>query len=227
MVVYGEGNAICADARSSFARHPGSRRRLLPAISSRHARFAAKPLSTNLVDEDTAIRSAQRLRHQQGGAGILCRQLGSHHGRVGGRDALSQRLRTRHAQKYALCRCRGDFPVRACGKASRTDGFRGWRAAARLYSCARYRGRYDHGLRASTRAGVRAFNVGSGTPRTVGQMAEALAQALDGPAPMVTGKYRLGDVRHITADSSRLVTDLGFRPTEGFTEGMRELSGAV
>jgi dTDP-L-rhamnose 4-epimerase len=76
-------------------------------------------------------------------------------------------------------------------------------------------------------AGVRAFNVGSGTPRTVGQMAEALAQALGGPAPVVTGRYRLGDVRHITADSSRLVDELGFRPSEDFVEGMRELSRAL
>ena len=30
-------------------------------------------------------------------------------------------------------------------------------------------------------SGVRAFNVGSGTPRTVGQMAEALARSLNGP----------------------------------------------
>ena len=48
--------------------------------------------------------------------------------------------------------------------------------------------------------GMRAFNVGSGTPRTVGDMARALAKALNGPEPVVTGGYRLGDVRHITAD---------------------------
>src|SRR5882757_2430651 len=35
--------------------------------------------------------------------------------------------------------------------------------------------------------GVAAFNVGSGTPRTVGEMAAALAAALAGPAPVVTG----------------------------------------
>ena len=75
--------------------------------------------------------------------------------------------------------------------------------------------------------GVRAFNVGSGTPRTVGQMAEALAMALGGPEPVVTGKYRLGDVRHITADSTRLVDEVGLRPSVDFQEGMRELGSAV
>jgi dTDP-L-rhamnose 4-epimerase len=73
--------------------------------------------------------------------------------------------------------------------------------------------------------GVRAFNVGSGTPRTVGQMASALAKALDGPQPIITGKYRLGDVRHITADSARLVAELGCRPSVDFEAGMRELGG--
>jgi dTDP-L-rhamnose 4-epimerase len=74
-------------------------------------------------------------------------------------------------------------------------------------------------------SGVRAFNVGSGTPRTVGEMASALSRALNGPAPIVTGHYRLGDVRHITADSSRLRQELGWRPREEFDEGMRELAG--
>lgn len=74
-------------------------------------------------------------------------------------------------------------------------------------------------------AGVRAFNVGSGTPRTVGDMARALAQALRGPAPLVTGEYRLGDVRHITADSSRLRGELEWAPRVPFEDGMRELAG--
>lgn len=74
--------------------------------------------------------------------------------------------------------------------------------------------------------GVRAFNVGSGTPRTVGDMAQALAGALGGPQPIVTGIYRLGDVRHITADSSRLRRELGWTPRVGFAEGMAELANA-
>jgi dTDP-L-rhamnose 4-epimerase len=73
-------------------------------------------------------------------------------------------------------------------------------------------------------SGVRAFNVGSGTPRTVGDMALALAQALNGPVPVVTGQYRLGDVRHITADSSRLRSELGWTPKVDFNDGMSELA---
>jgi dTDP-L-rhamnose 4-epimerase len=73
---------------------------------------------------------------------------------------------------------------------------------------------------------VRAFNVGSGTPRTVGEMAKALAAILKGPDPVVTGQYRLGDVRHITADSARLREELQWRPRVDFATGMAELARA-
>ncbi len=73
-------------------------------------------------------------------------------------------------------------------------------------------------------AGVDAFNVGSGTPRTVGEMAQALAEALQGPSPVVTGGYRLGDVRHITADSRRLRELLDWQPQVSFADGMAELA---
>ena len=69
-----------------------------------------------------------------------------------------------------------------------------------------------------------AFNVGSGTPHTVGDMAWALAEAHGGPDPVVTGEYRLGDVRHITASSARLGREFGWRPRVGFAEGVREFA---
>ncbi|WP_458246194.1 NAD-dependent epimerase/dehydratase family protein [Streptomyces sp. MAI_2237] len=71
-----------------------------------------------------------------------------------------------------------------------------------------------------------AYNTGSGEPHTVGEMARALASAYGGPDPVVTGEYRLGDVRHITADSTRLRTDLGWKPQLSFTEGMEEFARA-
>ena len=43
---------------------------------------------------------------------------------------------------------------------------------------------------------------------------------------MVTGEYRLGDVRHITASSQRLRTELGWRPEVGFAAGMAEFARA-
>ncbi|GGW24037.1 NAD-dependent epimerase/dehydratase family protein [Streptomyces xantholiticus] len=69
-----------------------------------------------------------------------------------------------------------------------------------------------------------AYNTGSGTPHTVGEMAAALATAHGGPAPVVTGEFRLGDVRHITADSRRLRAELGWKARVGFAEGMAEFA---
>ena len=74
--------------------------------------------------------------------------------------------------------------------------------------------------------GLTAYNTGSGAPHTVGEMATALAHAHGGPDPVVTGEFRLGDVRHITADSTRLRRDLGWRPEIAFEEGMTAFARA-
>ena len=74
---------------------------------------------------------------------------------------------------------------------------------------------------------VTACNVGSGTPRTVLQMAGALADALGGPGPVVTGQFRLGDVRHITASSERAGFRLQWNASEDFAAGMAELAGVI
>jgi dTDP-L-rhamnose 4-epimerase len=71
---------------------------------------------------------------------------------------------------------------------------------------------------------VAAFNVGSGTPRTVGDLAAALARVTGGPAPQVTGEFRLGDVRHITADSAAARAHLGWEPVVPFESGVAELA---
>lgn len=74
--------------------------------------------------------------------------------------------------------------------------------------------------------GLRVYNAGSGEPHTVGEMAGALADAFGGPAPVVTGEYRMGDVRHVTADSSLLRSELGWSAKVGFKEGMTRFASA-
>jgi dTDP-L-rhamnose 4-epimerase len=71
---------------------------------------------------------------------------------------------------------------------------------------------------------LRAYNVGSGTARTVGDMATVMASVMGGPAPVVTGEYRLGDVRHITASSERIRHELGWRARLPFDHGVAELA---
>lgn len=74
------------------------------------------------------------------------------------------------------------------------------------------------------------YNVASGTPHSVGEMAESLARAFghqpgDECWPTVTGAYRRGDVRHVFASTDRL-RQLGYAPSVGFDEGMRRFRHA-
>ncbi len=73
-----------------------------------------------------------------------------------------------------------------------------------------------------------AFNVCSGTPRSVGAMALALHRVHAGaaPPPRITGAYRLGDVRHVFADPCRARSELGFTAREDFAAGMAEFARA-
>ncbi|HEY1532019.1 MAG TPA: SDR family NAD(P)-dependent oxidoreductase [Galbitalea sp.] len=71
---------------------------------------------------------------------------------------------------------------------------------------------------------ARAFNVGSGEVHTIGDIAFALSSAVAGPTPIVTGEFRLGDVRHITASSQRIRDEMGWRPTVEFDDGVREFA---
>lgn len=70
------------------------------------------------------------------------------------------------------------------------------------------------------------FNVCSGQPHTVLDMATALCAAFDAGPPVVVGGYRLGDVRHVVASPERAAEQLGFRARVPFTDGMRAFASA-
>jgi dTDP-L-rhamnose 4-epimerase len=70
------------------------------------------------------------------------------------------------------------------------------------------------------------FNVASGQPHTVGELAAALAAALGGPEPEIVGGWRPGDVRHIFASPAQAAQRLGFHAEVGFAEGMAEFATA-
>jgi dTDP-L-rhamnose 4-epimerase len=72
------------------------------------------------------------------------------------------------------------------------------------------------------------FNVASGEPRTVLEMADALVATIGGgdsvPRPRVVGGFRMGDVRHITASPRRAREELGFQARVSFHDGMRRFA---
>jgi len=80
------------------------------------------------------------------------------------------------------------------------------------------------------RAGVPgAFNVASGAPRRLLELADALVDAFgDGaPRPQVVGGYRPGDVRHVFASPELAAARLGFRAEADFETSVRELGPAL
>jgi dTDP-L-rhamnose 4-epimerase len=77
-----------------------------------------------------------------------------------------------------------------------------------------------------------AYNIATGTPRTVLDMADALVAGTPSTggsgaiAPEIVGGYRVGDVRHVFASPRRASEQLGFEARIGFDEGMRAFATA-
>lgn len=76
--------------------------------------------------------------------------------------------------------------------------------------------------------GFVACNIASGEPHTIGEMAEALTDAFGAgaPRPERTGRFRLGDVRHVFGAPDRAAAVLGFRAAVPFAQGMQEFARA-
>jgi len=72
--------------------------------------------------------------------------------------------------------------------------------------------------------GVTPYNVASGNPFTIGQMAAVLAEASGGMPPVVTGDFRSYDVRHVVASPQRAIDGLGFRAAIRPEEGIAQLA---
>jgi dTDP-L-rhamnose 4-epimerase len=70
------------------------------------------------------------------------------------------------------------------------------------------------------------FNVGSGQSRTILSVANDLARVMGRShiAPVITAKYRAGDIRHCFADITKSRTLLGFEPRVLFDRGLNELA---
>jgi len=75
-------------------------------------------------------------------------------------------------------------------------------------------------------AAGKVFNVGSGSPVTIREVADSIARVMgrtDLP-PEVSGRYRAGDIRHCFADISQATEVLGYEPQVTFEEGLSELA---
>jgi dTDP-L-rhamnose 4-epimerase len=69
------------------------------------------------------------------------------------------------------------------------------------------------------------INIGCGKPITIRQVAEKLGEALGAEVtPVVTNKYRAGDIRHCFADIGKAQRLLGYEPSVEHDLGFRELA---
>ncbi|MFF4835900.1 NAD-dependent epimerase/dehydratase family protein [Streptomyces sp. NPDC001315] len=225
MVVYGEGRYVCG--RHGVVR-PGPR----PVADLAAGRFepacpvCGEDLSPGLVGEDAPVDP----RNVYATTKLAQEHLAAAWARSTGGSAVSLRYHNVYGPRMPR-----DTPYAGVASFFRSALARG--EAPRVFEDGRQRRDFVHvrdvaaanvtALEGSSPGGaLTAYNTGSGEPHTVGEMARALAAAYGGPEPVVTGEYRLGDVRHITADSSRLRSDLGWKAGIGFAEGMREFARA-
>jgi dTDP-L-rhamnose 4-epimerase len=72
-----------------------------------------------------------------------------------------------------------------------------------------------------------ALNISSGRPCTIGAMAELITDAMGGELrPLITGQYRVGDVRHVVASPERAAAALGFRAAIAPERGLADFATA-
>ncbi len=68
------------------------------------------------------------------------------------------------------------------------------------------------------------FNVGTGTPITIKEIAEIIINKINPKLkPLYSQQFRIGDIRHSVADISKIKNKLGFSPNVTFKEGIDDL----
>ncbi len=233
MVVYGEGGYTCAH-HGPVA--PGPR----TVTDLRAGRFdppcpaCGEPLSPHAVTETAApaprsLYAATKL-HQEHLCACLARETGAtvtalRYHNVYGPRMPSDTPYAGVASIFASALARGDSP-RVFEDGGQLRDFVHVRDVARANVRALTSERPLPGI----------FNICSGRPRSILEMAAALAdahrargasgRAAGAPRPVVTGEFRLGDVRHVFASAQKARDELGFTAQEDFADGMAEFSAA-
>jgi dTDP-L-rhamnose 4-epimerase len=232
MVVYGEGAYSCAEHGMAATPPPRLAAHLDAGSFEPHCERCGEPLSSELVVEDAPLQP----RNVYAATKVAQEHLAASWART----TKGQALALRYHNVYGPGMPR-DTPYAGVASFFRSALEAG--RAPRVFEDGGQRRDFVHvrdvadATVAATQAvagagcpadpgALRAYNVGSGTPRTVGELASALADAYGGPAPVVSGEYRLGDVRHVTASSERISRELGWQAAVPFAEGVAEFAAA-
>jgi len=227
MVVYGEGGYACD--HHGFV-HPAPRRPSDLAAGRYDPTCPAcgRTLSPRLVTEDAPLRPrsvyAATKVAQEHLAGVWAREL----------DARAIALRYHNVYGPRMPRDTPYAGVAAIFRSSLEAG-----RAPEVFEDGAQRRDFIHvhdvaranvaavaAISGESPAGLTAYNIASGRPRTVGELAAGLAEAIGGPRPVITGRFRAGDVRHITASADKARLHLDFLATTPFEHGVREFARA-
>jgi dTDP-L-rhamnose 4-epimerase len=221
MVVYGEGRYTCAEHGDQVPR-PRSVQALEAGDFENHCRVCGRPLDWALVDEEARLdprssyaASKVATEHYVGawvrqapGAAVALR----YHNVYGPRMPRD----TPYAGVAALFRS-------AVEQGSPPEVFEDggqMRDFVHVDDVARANVLALQQVVAAGDGSFAAYNVASGDPVAVRRVAELVARGTGRElAPHVSGRYRLGDVRHVVASPERARRELGFtaavRPDEG------------
>ncbi|MGI5166546.1 NAD-dependent epimerase/dehydratase family protein [Spirillospora sp. CA-253888] len=221
MVVYGEGRYACA--RHGAVR-PGPRTEEVLRAGRFEPQCPAcgSPLAPGTITEDAPLDP----RNVYADTKLAQENLAASWARMTGASVTALRYHNVYGPRMPR-----DTPYAGVAALFRSRLERG--EAPQVYEDGRQRRDFVH-VRDVARAnalalgaahtGLRAYNIASGEPRTIAEMAHALADAYGGPTPVVTGAYRLGDVRHIVASPDSARRELGFTAQVPFSEGMAEFA---
>jgi dTDP-L-rhamnose 4-epimerase len=226
MVVYGEGLARCA---AHGVVRPGPRRAAAldrgefePACPRCGRELAPEPISEDAPTDPRNVYAATKLHQEH-----LCQAYAREHPGV---TVVALRYHNVYGPRMPR-----DTPYAGVAGIFRSALERG--DAPRVFEDGGQRRDFVHvrdvaranllGLTVPLDAGA-AVNIASGFPHTVLDMAAALAHAFGAgaPAPVVTGSWRAGDVRHVGASPALAEQLLGFRAEIGFSDGMAELASS-
>lgn len=225
MVVYGEGRYSCAE-HGVVRPGPRARSSLDAGDFEPPCPICDRPLEPGTVPEDAPLDP----RNVYAASKTAQEHLAASWARAGGGTAVALRYHNVYGPHMPK-----DTPYAGVASIFRSALQRG--EAPRVFEDGGQRRDFVHvrdvaranllALEATPAAGtLSAYNVASGVPHTVGDLARGLAGACGGPEPVVTGNYRLGDVRHIVASPQRAADELGFRAQVSFADGIREFATA-